>query len=96
MGFQSASSPCAWVSQKLPLFTLNVQRSTDRKMSEQYGFPLPGPHGAAGRRPRSEVAAAVGLLLQRNGEEPTAGARAKWVSRDLSQRETESTGVCKD
>lgn len=54
--------------------------------------PLAGPHGAAGRRPHGEVAAAVGLVFQRNGEKPTADTDAKWVSSDPSQREAVSTG----
>ncbi|KAL1254654.1 hypothetical protein QQF64_016883 [Cirrhinus molitorella] len=53
---------------------------------------LAGPHGAAGSGPHGGVAAAVGLVFQKNGEEPTAGIDAKWVSHGPSQREAESTG----
>lgn len=91
MGQQSTSIPCLALT-KAPFVSVNVQQSADRKMSEQYCFPLAGPQDAAGRGPHGGVAAAVGLVFQRNGEEPTAGTDAKWVSRDPSQREAESTG----
>lgn len=58
VGLQSTSSPCAWISQKLPLLVWMSSSLQTGKCLSNTAFhwqgltpPLAGPHGAAGRRP---------------------------------------------